>query len=314
MSFTSQIKEELSHVASECSHCEKATLAALIRIEGTLFLSAGDTYRMEIATDMPSVGRLILRELHYLYDLKTKVTIRRSVLHKTPNYLIEIPWQPNLKEALYDLGILSEGGGLEMGIRQRLVSKRCCAAAYLRGAFLGSGFISSPKSDFHFEIIVESEGLANGIVELMAERGIKAKIMQRRNSYMVYLKSGEAIMDFLALVGAHQGALLMEQERVVKSLRNDVNRQINAEIANQHKSANAAVDQLFAIKTVLNAYPIESLSPALQDFIRLRISYPDATLKELGEHADPPLSKSAINHRVRRLESLARDIKEKRRF
>ena len=133
--------------------------------------------------------------------------------------------------------------------------------------------------------------------------------MQRRSTYMVYLKSGAAILEFLAFTGAHHCALAMENERVVKSVRNDVNRMTNAEVANQAKSANAAVDQLFAIRTVLEAYGMENLPPALQDFIKLRVAFPDATLKELGQRANPPLSKSAVYHRVRRIEQMAKEVR-----
>ncbi len=310
MSFTSDVKDELTHVGADCSHCETATLAALVRIEGTLFVGGPGRYRIEIATDAPSVARLIIRLLHTIYDLKTDLTVRRSVLHKNPNYLIEVPAQASLADALHDMGVLSDDGGLETGIKSDLVSKRCCSAAYLRGAFLGSGFISNPRSDFHFEIIVENEGLAEGIVELMADAGINARIMQRRSSYMVYLKSGNSILEFLAFVGAHRAALLMEEERVVKSVRNDVNRMINAELANQQKASNAAVEQLIAIRRVLEHYGMERLPPALQEFIKLRVKYPDISIKELGQHSTPPLSKSAVYHRVRRIEQMAREINE----
>lgn len=306
MSFTSDVRDELSHVEPECSHCEKATLAALVRIEGTLFLSGPGKYRVEIATDSASVGRLIIRLLHTIYDLKTQLTARRSILHKTPNYLIEIPAQKGLAPALRDMGIITEDGGLRMGVDQKIVAKGCCSAAYLRGAFLGSGFISNPKSDFHFEMIVETAELAEDIVALMVEKGIKAKIMQRRNSYMIYLKSGTSILEFLAFTGAHHCAIAMEEERVVKSVRNDVNRMINAELANQQKATKAAVEQLFMIREVLEEHDIETLPPALQEFIRLRVTYPDASLKELGNKVSPPLSKSAMNHRVRRLEAMVK--------
>lgn len=306
MSFTSDVKEELSRVAPICSHCEKATLAALVRIEGTLFFSGRGKYRIEIATDVPSVARLIIKLLHSLYNLKTKLTARRSVLHKTPNYLIEVPTQDHLEHALRDMGVLSNDG-LELGIKKSLIEKQCCAAAYLRGAFLGSGFISNPRGDFHFEITVESEALAEGLAQIMADKNINAKIMSRRSSYMVYLKSGTAILEFLAFVGAHQSALLLENERVIKSVRNDVNRITNAEIANQAKSANASVDQIFAIRKVVEEHGMENLSPALQEIIRLRVSFPEATLKELGERSDPPLSKSAVYHRIRRIEQMAQD-------
>ena len=218
MSFTAEVKEELTRVPPVCSHCDKAVLAALVRTEGTLMFGGTGRYRVELATDVPSVARLIIKLLHQIYQLKTELTVRRSVLHKTPNYLIVLPMQPGLDAALHDAGVLS-ATGLEMGIDPHLVEKQCCTAAYLRGAFLGSGFISNPRGDFHFEMTLESEDLARGIVALLEERGIGARIMSRRSSWTVYLKSGSAISEFLALVGAHQAALAMENERVIKSVR-----------------------------------------------------------------------------------------------
>lgn len=307
MSFTSDVKDELTRVAPECSHCDKAVLAALVRIEGTLLLSGGRGYRLEIATEISSVARLIIRLLHGIYSLKTELTVRRSVLHKTPNYLITVPAQAGLEEALHDLGVLGNHG-LELGIETHLVDKNCCAAAYLRGAFLGSGFVSEPRGDFHFEITVESADQADDIVRLLAERGITARILRRRSSYTVYLKSGEAISEFLALTGAYQCALTMANERVRKSVRNDINRRVNAEVANQAKSAEAAIDQIVSIRKLAESGKVAELPAGLQEFVKLRLQNPDASLKELGEKANPPLSKSAVYHRVRRLEEIARNL------
>lgn len=308
MSFTSDVKDELARVEPTCRHCDKATLSALVRAEGTLFVSGPGRCRVEIVTDSASVGRLIIKLIHGIYGLKTELTVRRSVLHKTPNYLIEVPAQPKLEGALVDMGIMTPDGGLRMGVAPEIVTKQCCGAAYLRGAFLGSGFISDPKSDFHFEITVENAELADGIQALMADKGIAAKIMHRRNSYMVYLKSGDAILEFLAFTEAHRAALALEEARVVKSVRNDVNRMINAELANEQKATKAALGQLLVIRKVLENYDFKALPAALQDFIRLRIANPDVSLKELGERADPKLSKSAVNHRLRRLEAMAEDL------
>ena len=309
MSFSTDVKEELARVPATCSHCERALLAALIRIEGTLFISGQGRYRLEVVTDAPSVARLAWRLLHETYGLRTELTTRRSVLHKTPNYLIDVPSQEGLVEALRDMGVLGDAG-LELGVVPELVAKQCCAAAYLRGAFLGSGFVSDPRGDFHFEITVESREMADDLARLMGEKSIRARVMQRRQSYIVYIKSGESILEFLAYVGAHQSALAMENARVVKSVRNDVNRQTNAEMANQMKAASASVDQIYAMRTVLEAYGVDRLPQALQDVIRLRVTYPDATLKELGERATPPLSKSAVYHRIRRIEQMARELEK----
>ena len=305
MSFTQSVKEELARVEPVCSHCERATLAAFVRVEGSMFLAGSGRYRIEVATDFAPAARLTVRLLHAIYGLRTDLTVRRSVLHKTPNYLIEVPTQEKLAPALRDMGILAADGGLELAIKPEVIAKECCKAAYLRGIFLGSGFVSNPRGDFHFEVTIESQDQAEGLADIMTQHGIPARIVHRRNSYMVYLKSGGAIADFLAFVGAHRCALQFEEERVIKSVRNDVNRLTNADMANQAKSSNAAVNQILAIRTVVDAYGLENLSPALQDFIRLRLAHPDATLKELGEYANPPLSKSAVYHRVRRIEELA---------
>lgn len=311
MSFTTEVKEELSRVEPTCSHCDAATLAALIRIEGTILFKGPGKFALEISTDAPQVARFVIRSLHGMYSLTTDLTMRRSVLHKTPNWLIEVPAQPRLSEALTDLGILKDGS-LQRGISPELVKKECCASAYLRGAFLGSGFISNPRGDFHFELTVESQTMAEDIVSLMKAKGINAKVVERRSSHTVYLKSGAAISSFLAFVGAHQCALKMENERVIKSVRNDVNRRVNAEVANQAKTSAASVDQIQAIRQVLEHRDLKSLPVGLQEYIRLRVRYPDATLKELGERANPPLSKSAIYHRVRRIEQMARDQSPRR--
>ena len=308
MSFTTDVKDEMSRIPAQCSHCDRALLSALIRIEGSLHLSGSGAYRLEVATDSIFVARLIIKLVHELYHLKTEFTVRQSVLHKNQNYLIGVPPQTGLKEALMDLGILSGTGGMEFGIREDLIRKQCCASAFLRGAFLGSGFVASPKGDFHFEITVTGKELAEGLVNIMQDREIPARMVQRRNTYVVYLKSGEAITDVLALTGAHQAALRLENERVYKSMRNDVNRKTNAEVANQGKTVDSAVRQVFAIRKVVDAYGVENLPVALQEYIRLRVAFPEASLQELGERANPPLSKSAVYHRVRRIEQMAAEI------
>jgi DNA-binding protein WhiA len=307
MSFTSDVKNELTRVQPVCSHCNRATLAAILRVEGTLYFSGKGRYHIEVSTDMPKVARLAIQLLHTTYQLRTELTMRQSVLHKTPNYLITVPQQEGLETALFDLGVLGEGG-LTPGIAEHLVEKRCCQAAYLRGAFMGSGFIANPRGDFHFEMTVANGELAEDIAELMKSRGVNARTMQRRNSHLVYLKSGSAISSFLALAGAHQCALLLENARVIKSVRNDVNRQVNAELANQAKATDAAMEQVQAIRKVLEHRGASDIPPALRDFMRLRLEHPTASLKELGEMADPPLSKSAVYHRVRRIEQMAREI------
>ncbi|MDH4140021.1 MAG: DNA-binding protein WhiA [Coriobacteriia bacterium] len=305
MSFTAEVKEELSRVEPRRQCCLKAELAALVRVEGTLHITAKERFRLEIATETAPVARKTIKLLHGLYDLKTELTVRRSVLHKTNNYLITVPSQPKLPQALNELGILDDSLNLTQGVLPRVVRRDCCAVAYLRGAFLGGGFVADPHGDFHFELTAEGEQIAEDLAGLMARFEIPGKVTTRRGLYTVYLKGAEPIVTFLALVGAHRALLRTEDVRILKSMRNDVNRLVNAEMANQQKTTDAALSQIAAIRTLADSRGLESLPPALQELAALRLEYPDVSLRELGELADPPLSKSAVYHRVRRIEQLA---------
>jgi hypothetical protein len=231
--------------------------------------------------------------------------VRRSVLHKTNNYLITVPSQPSLTAALADLGVLDDAYGIAYGVPSRLTRRDCCAVSYLRGAFLGGGFVADPHGDFHFELTAESDQLAHDLVKLMARFGIEAKLARRRGLYAVYLKGAEPIVTFLALAGAHRALLRTEDVRILKSMRNDVNRLVNAETANLEKSAEAAMSQVADIQRLADTRGLDGLPKALRELAALRLEHPEVSLRELGELADPPLSKSAVYHRIRRIEALA---------
>jgi DNA-binding protein WhiA len=308
MSFTSEVKDELSRVVPKRGCCPKAELAALVRVEGTLHVTGVERFRLEVATETAPVARKFIKLLHELYGLKTELTVRRSVLHKTNNYLITIPNQPPLTPALVDLGVLDDTLGIVYGVPSRLTRRDCCAIAYLRGAFLGGGFVADPHGDFHFELTAESEELSRDLVKLMKRFGIEARVTRRRGLYAVYLKGAEPIVTFLALVGAHRALLRTEDVRILKSMRNQVNRLVNAETANLQKSTEAALSQVEDIRSLAEGSGLDRLPPALRELAELRLEHPDVILRELGELADPPLSKSAVYHRIRRLEALAADI------
>lgn len=305
MSFTSEVKDELSRIEPTCSQCDRAELSALIRIEGTLTIS-GDGPRLELATETGSVARTAIRLLHSVYELATNLTVRRSILHKTHNYLITVPPQAGLTDALHDMGIL-DASGFEEGIRPELVENACCAGAYLRGAFLGGGYIADPRGAFHFELAGPSEELIAACLELMREHGIRARYIRRHNMYVIYIKGIEQIIALLAFIGAHQSALAIENARVIKSVRNDTNRRVNAEIANQVKSTKASLQQIECIRRLVGQKGIEAIPESLREVALLRIKHPDVTVKELGELADPPLSKSAVYHRMRRIAAMIDD-------
>lgn len=305
MSFTAEVKDELSRVEGKRACCPRAELSAIVRVEGTLHYGGPDRLRLEVATETAPVARKAIKLLHGLYQLTTELTVRRSVLHKSNNYLITVPAQPKLGPALVDLGIIDETFLPVAGAPPWLKGRDCCSIAYLRGAFLGGGFVADPHGDFHFELTAETEQVSEALVELMDHFGMNAKVTLRRGTYAVYLKGAEHIVTFLALVGAHRALLRTEDVRILKGMRNDVNRLVNAETANLQKSAEAAFEQIVAIRHLAETRGLETLPPALRELAELRLEHPDASLRELGELAEPPLSKSAVYHRIRRIEELA---------
>ena len=304
MSFTAEVRDELARCEPVCEYCDLATLAALARVCGTLSLEGRGRYRLSVATETGAVARTMISLTHKILKLRTEFTVRRSVLHKVRNYLIVLPDQPALEKALVLLGILDRSQALVPGVPAHLVSRDCCRVAYVRGALIAGGFIADPRGDFHLEIAVQGEEYAEALAGLVRDLGVPARVASRRHAHIVYVKSAEDIKRLLGIVGAERAVAAIDDIRQVKSVKNDVNRRVNAEIANQARSSGAATEQLELIARVREAGLMRTLPPALVAFCELREANPDVSLRELGEMADPPLSKSALYHRVLRLERI----------
>lgn len=309
MSFTAEVKDELSRVEGHCESCDIAELAALVRVCGALSFHGSGAYSIRVSTETGAVARTVIHLAHKVFDLDTSLTVRRSNLHKTRNYLIEIPEQKGLEQALIKMGVLVLGRGLSSGIAARVVARPCCRAAYLRGAFMAGGFIADPRGDFHLEIAVTGDEFADDLIELLDDENITARVNRRRGSYAIYLKSFDDIARFLAVIGARRTAHAVDNVRVMKSVKNDVNRRVNAELANQARSTGAAADQLALIDAVECEVGLDNLPPALAAFCEARRAHPDLSLRDLGAIMRPPMSKSALYHRVLRLEQLLKQTK-----
>ncbi len=307
MSFTAQVKDELSRVAGRCPGCAYAQLSAITRVCGTLSFHGSGRYSIRVSTETGSVARTMIKLTHELFDLETPLTVRHSNLHKTRNYLIEIPEQDELEEDLERLGILIPGRGLASGIPLRLLQKPCCRKAFIRGAFMAGGFIADPRGDFHLEITVTGEELAEGIVALLGGVGVHARLNRRRGSYAIYLKSFDEIERLLRAMGGQRSARAVENVHRMKSLKNNVNRRVNAELANQKRSTGAAADQLMLIDNAEKLIGLAALPPALREFCLLRREHADVSLAALGELSHPPASKSAMYHRLLRLQALVEE-------
>ncbi|MGI6755148.1 MAG: DNA-binding protein WhiA [Atopobiaceae bacterium] len=310
MSFTAEVKDELSRIDGSCPACAYAELSALMRICGTLSLTRGAQFSLRISTETGSVARTVIKLAHELLDLETLLTVRRSVLHKTRNYLIEIPEQEGLTQKLIELGILNSQGGLMAGVPVHLLTKTCCRKAFVRGAFMAGGFIADPRGDFHLEIAVVGEQFAEGLKDVLAQVGIEARLNHRRGAFVLYLKSFDDVERMLTLMGAERSAYTVSRVRQLKSVKNDVQRRVNAEIANQARQMGAALDQRLLVERARKTVGLSALSPAVREFCELRERFPDASLAELGERAHPAASKSAMYHRLLRLERAVKDAEE----
>lgn len=313
MSFTAEVKDELSRVRATDELCDYAQLSALVRVCGTLSFRGAGRYSIRITTETGSVASMIIKLTRKLFGLENRLTPRRSVLHKKRNYLIEMPEQEGLEEALVRLGILATGQGLVSGIVPALVSTPSARAAYLRGAFMAGGFIANPYGDFHLEIAVSGEPLARGIVELVGELGITTRLNSRRGSYAIYIKSYEDIVTLLRAMGAERSAAAVEAVRDIKSKKNIVNRQTNADMANSARASDAGIRQRALIDEAEELIGLDALPEAVRRFCIVRRDNPELSLAELGEELTPRVSKSAMYHRLLRLEALVEEARLQKR-
>lgn len=309
MSFTAEVKDELSRVKRKSTAADMAELAALIRICGTLSFRGPGRFSIRVSTETGAVARMVLGLTHDVFNLKTKLTFRQSILHKTRNYLIEIPEQDNLQDALVKMGILTPEGSLAQGINQDLLCNTTCCDAFIRGTFLAGGFIADPRGDFHLEIAVTGDQFANQLVELVNKRGVHARLNHRRGAFALYLKSYDDIVALLLMLGARRMSRTLIKVRQMKSLKNDVNRRVNAEIANQARSTDAAASQLDLIDFIDKTRGIQNLPASLRMFCELRRDFPELSLRDLGQQCTPALSKSALYHRLLRLQEIERQLK-----
>ncbi len=200
--------------------------------------------------------------------------------------------------------------GLSFEITGVDLSRLCCKRAYLRGAFIASGTISDPNKAYHFEIDTPTKEYAGWLSDLIHSLGVDAKVSKRKERYIVYLKDGEGISDALNLMEAHIAMMNFENVRIVKEVRNSVNRQVNCEVANSSKTVAAAKRQIDDIKYIQEHAGFEKLKPELAQMARLRLENPDVSLKDLGQLFDEPIGKSGVNHRLAKLCEIAESLRK----
>lgn len=308
MSFSSDVKNELARVTGSNDCCHAAELASLLRMDGTIVIKGNRSFGINFTTENAAVARKVLMLIKKRYNLKTEVVVTRARrLKKNNTYQIRVIPAPMVSEILEVLGLLQQDT-FNLYSDKGLLRKTCCRRAYLRGAFLGGGSVNKPEGDYHLELVTGNYTYARMLARLMKSFELNAKITDRKNDYIVYLKDGDAITSFLNIIGAHGALLEFENVRIVKDMRNKVNRIVNCETANLQKTVNAAVRQVEAIKLIARRMGIDKLPKALKEAAELRMAYPEAALKELVDAFDGKITKSGMNHRLRKLEEIAQSL------
>lgn len=314
MSFSMKTKNELSRVISQKKCCQLAELAAIIRMSGTIQLAGFQKVNVKIETENAAIARKVFTLFKKSFGIYTELRVRKNkLLKKNNHYIIMISSEAGANDILKSVGILRMDNGqfsIDHRIPKELVMDKCCKRSYLRGAFLGAGSVSDPEKTYHMEFVTSNEEHSEELKDLINFFGLGAKIVQRKSSYVVYLKEGDQIVDLLNIMGAHAALLNLENIRIMKQVRNNVNRIVNCETANLSKIVNASIRQIENIEYIQKTKGLKILPDGLREIAELRLDYKEASLKELGQMLTPPVGKSGVNHRLRKIEQIAEKLKQ----
>jgi cell division protein WhiA len=308
MSFASETKKELTNLEiNPC--CVQAELSALIRMNGSMSFSNRKLI-VDIQTENAAIARRIYTLIKKSYDVPVELLVRKKMRLKKNNvYIVRL--SQRAKEILEDMKILGEGFTFIHDIASDLVKKKCCKRSYLRGAFLAGGSVNNPEtSSYHLEIASLYKEHNDSLCELMNKFGLNSKTLERKKGYITYLKEAEKITEYLNIVGAVNALLRFEDVRIVRDMRNSVNRLVNCETANLNKTIGASIRQVENIRYINDTVGLNVLPEKLREIAELRLHYTDVTLKELGEMVSGgAISKSGINHRLRKIDEIAEKLR-----
>lgn len=311
MSFTSDIKKELTKMETKPC-CKRAELSALVRMNGILEIKHKQLM-VELVTESPSTARHMFSLLRSLYQVQPEVLVRKKIRLKKNN-VYSIRLHQNSAKILADLAIFElETWQRILGISSSLIINSCCKRSYLRGAFLAGGSVNNPDSgSYHLEIMTTYHDHAEALQQLMEEYHLHPKMIERKKGYIVYMKEGDKIGEFLNIIGAHPSLLHFENVRIMKDMRNSVNRLVNCETANLNKTVQAAMRQKENIELLAEHHGLDNIPAKLREVAELRLKYPEVNFTELGELIPSgKISKSAVNHRMRKIDELAKQLRDK---
>ena len=300
MSFSGSVKEELATQISPARHCQLAELAALLHFCGS---TVEEGRHLCLDTENEAVVRKCFTIFRKTFNIDNVVMGAKSRLLPDDEAEAKVLQALHLVEK--DTGTITVGEP----VSSLLIKNSCCARAYLRGAFLSIGSMSDPEKSYHLEFVCSRRAQAEQLIRIIREFQIDAKSIRRKRYYVVYIKEGTGIVDLLNVMGAHIALMNLENLRIVKEMRNSINRRVNCETANISKTVNAASKQIEDILLIREKYGFDNLPDNLRQMAEIRLEYPDAALKELGGYLEPAVGKSGVNHRLRRLSEIADRIR-----
>lgn len=315
MSFSRNVKEELAKQYSPGRHCAIAEFSALFNICGRIKEDRfGETYLM-IRTENLTVAQKSYILLNRAFEAETDIMVRNhNVKSSGMHYSLLVRKKSDVLQILKALKVIDDQGnilGASLRIQWRLVQNTCCKRAFLRGSFLAAGSITDPKKAYHLELALQDEKYAKEIQKLVANFGPTMKLVERKKNHVLYLKEGSQIVDFLNVIEAHVALMELENVRILKEVRNSVNRQVNCETANIGKTVAAAARQVEDIRYIQCNMGFSQLTSGLREIAELRLEFPDLSLSELGQMLERPISKSGVNHRLRKISKIAEQLREK---
>ena len=287
MSFSAEVKEELSKQCSPARHCQIAELAALLHFSGQYGQDKEGNLTIGLQTENEAVIRKCFTLLKKTFNIDTDTVLNGEKKEK----------------------LIAKFGDLSAPVDSLLIKNTCCRRAFLRGAFLSCGSVSDPEKGYHLEFVCTERRQADQLVEVMKSFSIEGKTVLRKKYNVVYLKEGAGIVDLLNVMEAHVSLMNLENLRILKEMRNSINRRVNCETANISKTVQASSRQIEDILFIKEHYGFSRLPDNLREMAEVRLEYPDAALKELGEHLNPAVGKSGVNHRLRKLSELAERIR-----
>ena len=313
MSFSGKVKEELAGNISAARHCRIAETAAFLGLCGTIVVNSFDRLSIKIHSENLLVARKVFTLIEKTFNIKTDISVRRNIAKESVSYTVVVKNHEDALRILQAAKMITEHSGNRKEIcafSPLIIQQTCCRRAFLRGAFQAAGSMSDPKKSYHFEIVCSSREAARQIQQVIRGFELDAKIVPRKKSFVVYLKEGSQIVDVLNVMEAHVALMELENVRILKEMRNSVNRKVNCETANINKTVSAAVKQIEDITYLRDTVGFEHVPENLVEAAIARLENPDATLKELGESMSPPVGKSGINHRLRRLSEMADKVRQ----